>query len=211
MSGNRTIAGWIAYLDLYAFSADLTDEQLGQTTRSLSFLYKRASQLTRHVQSLVNFRAFSDTMVLWVKHDEFSQDGLNVMLDLLSNIVDIAAELGFIFRGAVSFGDIIVSSNFVLGDAYLRAYKLAEFGIIDPIIVIPKSEIERSCILYKDSYQYEEIVLKKDQRESVIQVPSPSWEAAERIARKYSSRSSDSQADVWGRLLARSASVKGAQ
>jgi hypothetical protein len=62
-------------------------------------------------------------------------------MDIISLVQNCFADVGFMFRGAVTFGEMELAPNFILGDAYIRAYKTQTYSIMYPQTIVSKEDI----------------------------------------------------------------------
>jgi hypothetical protein len=150
------IKAWVAFLDVYGFSAMVRDSPDGGATITdkLSSLVTRISR--DFVAPRVSVHAFSDA--IYITHPVASSDvkevevTLHACVDNLSRIISLYADYGLPLRGDIGFGRVIRNAGMLVGEAVLKAYSYEQLiGV--PVVILPTVELSRSGIdLYNSPF-----------------------------------------------------------
>jgi hypothetical protein len=182
----KTRQGWIAFLDIYAFGSFLDDDTLSLTTSNLMKLQNRLNVKFKEFKGLkkskdYDFIMFSDTIVIWIASSQQDLRPFRIISEMVAIASDEASEYNFLYRGCCSFGDIIIGPKFVLGDAYLRAYKMEDSGISMPFVICPDKELQIAqisemtgdlckCVEHKNGTSFQAIILSKVPESTIIEI-----------------------------------------
>ncbi len=134
--------GWVAYLDVFGFTSYIQSDAASRFFEGLERA-QLAAQAAFELNQFTNYFMFSDTIILWLTETN-TYIGLTKLMELISRLQNIFFDEYFIFRGAVTFGEQKLSRHYILGDAYIRAYRLEAFSIKLPQIIVPIADLSRA-------------------------------------------------------------------
>lgn len=178
--------GWVLFADIYGFKGLLSESELPKTAERLrlyvqkvfNFLDSRSSQLS------IKHAAFSDLITIFSPIQNSTIDEFRKFSDLCQAICNIAADYDFLLRGAITFGHAVTSETFILGDAYLRAYKIESQALFYPIIAVLEQDLESANIARYFKAEIHEIPSKSGSSTRGITLPSVPFEKIGAIAEK---------------------------
>jgi hypothetical protein len=179
---SQDLIGWIAFLDIFGFSSHSESSFFSDSEKKLLEMHKMLN-LDPLFCGDGSYFMFSDSIVLWTGNGLTNEVGLRRFIERIVVAQKVAADRGFLLRGSLAHGRILVSSNYILGDAYLRAYRFEAQRLVEPIVVIPKSEIEAAGQLDVFETDLEDITLKQGNTEKVIILNYVPWEQQRDIRR----------------------------
>jgi hypothetical protein len=174
------ITGWIAYLDIFGFGSHLESDFFFDAESKLLAMHRRLNE-DNSFRGNGTYFMFSDSVVLWVDSLPGDDTPLRNLIERIATAQKIAGGHGFLWRGSLAYGRILLSSNYILGDAYLRAYRFEANLMKEPHVVIPKSEFEKAGLSEVFASDLEEISLKKDRAEMAMVLLYTAWEQVRSI------------------------------
>ena len=174
--------GWVVYTDVFAFGSYLKDKNREQ---ALIRLRDFQTKIIEHFKenNFSNYFLFSDTLIFWKKVSSKPIDDLPTIVDKIKTVQRIAANQNFILRGAATFGELNVSQNFILGEAYIRSYIIEEKILRRPIIVVPKRDIAAALGNVPPAFHIEEIATKDGSELEAFEVNGLTTEMIKDIAK----------------------------
>jgi hypothetical protein len=178
----KSFTGWIAYLDIYGFRSHLESDFFPETEEDLLKLHEKLSQNTTF-NCAGSYFMFSDSIALW--HDGLTNPDqrLEHFIERIAITQHIAAEFGFLLRGSLAHGRILIAPNYILGDAYLRAYSFESKSLVGPDVVIPELELESAKIADLYRQDLKKIQLKTGDEANVVILQFVNWDEIVRIKR----------------------------
>jgi hypothetical protein len=155
----KSFVGWIAYLDIYGFRSHLESDFFPETEDDLLKLHEKLSQ-NHTFNSASSYFMFSDSIALWNDASSNPEKRLEHFIERIAITQNIAAEFGFLLRGSLAYGRILLAPNYILGDAYLRAYSFESKSLVGPDVVIPETELESAQQIDLYRQQIKKVKLK---------------------------------------------------
>lgn len=137
-----TKRGWIAYLDAYGVSPQVTSDPEDVSRRLLA-----VHQRLRKVAELRGTEIFmlSDSIFLFGKDDDDSVRQLRTFATAIKSVISVGIEHTLIFRGALAHGQVHLDRDLCVGASLVRAVRLeSQLGF--PFVVVPKVELEQAGI-----------------------------------------------------------------
>lgn len=141
--------GWVLFADIYGFRGLLSDANFALTIETLERYVDKLDIFLTKSQRLQTFDyvIFSDLITIFVPSAKGDQKSLQLVVNICQTIMNIAANHNFLLRGAMTFGFATPGKTFILGEAYMRAYRLESNSIYIPVIVIPEEDLDSSGLL----------------------------------------------------------------
>lgn len=191
--GPKEIFGWIAFLDIFGFRSHLESDFFPDSEKKLLNMHELLRK-NSVFNAKSNYFMFSDSIVLWSEVETADDNSLRRFVDRIAAAQQIAAQYDFLLRGSLAYGRILLSKNYILGNAYLRAYTYESANLINPIVVIPAHELEMAEVRAPFEAELQSIALKGKTSDSVMVLNFVPWDQIQRIkaANIASIRSSDS-------------------
>jgi hypothetical protein len=173
--GRSDFSGWIAFLDIYAFGSHLESSFFSGAETKLLEMHRQL-RLNQAFKGNDSYFMFSDSIVLWSKATKGDDAALKKFVERISITQRIASESDFLFRGSLAYGRILISQNYILGDAYLRAYKFESEKLVRPQIVIPKDEFLRAGLLTMFETELRNVEIKGNKTDQAMLLRYAPWE-----------------------------------
>jgi len=105
---------------------------------------------------------FSDSIILSTKYRVKSQLEA-IMIDII-NLICNGIYFGFIFRGALTYGNIIHNNRYLFGPGFIDAYEMESKRAIYPRVIIDHRLLEENGD-YLESEMLKKILIKDDDNE----------------------------------------------
>lgn len=135
--------GWVAYLDIYGFTA----ESLEQNARDLRVRLNRCHTKTLQMITSGKYRPvcllYQDTVILF--HPTHKHDSEDKLLNLQRSVGDVQEILGIFLeeelplRGGIAFGEVTYGPHFIFGPAAYNAMKYEKL-VAAPFVLLPTKE-----------------------------------------------------------------------
>jgi len=131
--------GWLAYLDVYGFSAEVREN-------SLVSVVKRLRRLQSDVAKTISAKraakyVFSDSVVIfWPATASERQKIATDAIDVLRTLQKLARLYDFLLRGVVTYGIMSTGPDYFVGEPLLRAVRLEQLLSI-PLVVVPDVDL----------------------------------------------------------------------
>jgi hypothetical protein len=130
---------WIAYIDLYGFSAQVRRDTPAATYKTLAECLKEIAELTQ--ASGFTLQALSDSIfIVGFLGGRHGNDPLSAFLHCLRAAQDKLVAAGFLPRGALAAGEVYISPGLIVGEPVIRAVR-DEQCLDIPCFVIPSREL----------------------------------------------------------------------
>lgn len=137
-----TRVGWLAYMDVYGFSSMVEKANNAHIAETLLAIHKKAED---KLETLDHFQFFSDSIFLFKAHETTlggaSEESFMAVLDVARAIINAAVRQNMFLRGSLSFGEVVIRPNIILGKPILRAYR-REQTLRFPVVIVPESELD---------------------------------------------------------------------
>jgi hypothetical protein len=132
---------WIAYIDIYGFSALVRDQTSEGVYLNLADSLKEiADAVARHKFSL---QALSDSIFIISFRNQQSVQTLPPFIACVREVQDCLVAAGFLPRGAITKGKVHLSGAVIVGEAVIRSVR-CEQALDIPCVVVPARELEGS-------------------------------------------------------------------
>jgi hypothetical protein len=177
---SKELFGWIAYLDIFGFRGHLESDFFPESENKLLDMHE-ALRRDPVFSKAASFFMFSDSVVLWDEISNADDDALRRFIDRVAIAQRTAAQFDFLLRGSLAYGRILLSANYILGNAYLRAYTYESANLLNPIVAIPQSELKAANVRDLFEADLKEIILKGGVADHVMTLNFVPWDQIQRI------------------------------
>lgn len=134
------IKAWVAFLDIYGFSAFLKEsEALEHVASALETIRTNAEK--RLEKKVTKTYFFSDAIILVQEATSAPGKGFSEIERFIRHLCIEAASFDLALRGAVYFGEVMVDDHICIGQPLVDAYK-TEQSLKIPLVVLPEKAME---------------------------------------------------------------------
>jgi hypothetical protein len=179
----KIATGWTSFLDIYAFGSYLDDSEISNTSKRLLELYMYIDKYRqKDAYKGINIKTFSDTIVFAMEARGGDLNSFRRLIDVIASIVKKAAEVGFLYRGAICYGEIIENNYYILGDSYLKAYRTESNFLKGPLIIVLQEDLIKAGVAHNFQTSLRDVEGKKEKKVRAFVLQLDDWESRERIA-----------------------------
>lgn len=179
----KEIYGWIAYLDIFGYRAHLDYDFFPNSEEQLLRLHETL-RADKNFSAASTYFMFSDSVALWSEAGKSDEKQLRAFIDRVAITERTAANFGFLLRGSVAYGRILLSPTYILGNAYLRAYTYEAYNLFQPIVVIPAKELETASLQHLFERTLATIKLKNGTEDTALVLDFVPWDQIRDIKAK---------------------------
>jgi len=142
---SKNALAWVVFIDVYGFSNMVSSEDNYKVYQYLELTCRLVSDEISNFTHKPLIYTFSDCMFMVFLVD--SEYDKFIVFDSCEKFTSAAMSL-FVdndlpVRGGVSYGEIIYSSNVLIGNPVVRAVKY-ESIILEPVVIVPSKELKTS-------------------------------------------------------------------